>query len=72
MKILAIDTASEICGISILEDTNLIIKNDVMANMTHSTTLLPMVDTMFKDLSFNLKDMDYIVCDIGPRIFYWN
>lgn len=72
MKILSIDTASNICGVSILEDNNLIKTLDCDSNMTHSQVLMPMVENIFNETNLSLKDIDLIVCDKGPRFFYRN
>lgn len=69
MKILSIDTSSNICGVSILEDTNLICKLDNDTGRTHSENLMPMIQSAFEKTNLKLKDMDLIVCDIGPGSF---
>ena len=69
MKILSIDTSSNICGVSILDDTNLICKLDIDTGRTHSENLMPMIQSAFEKTNLNLKDMDLIVCDIGPGSF---
>ena len=72
MKILSIDTASNICGISILEDSNLICKLDQDTGRTHSENLMPTIELAFAKTNLTLKNIDLLVCDIGPRFFYWN
>lgn len=69
MKILSIDTSSNICGVSILENTNLICKLDTDTGRTHSENLMPMIENAFKQTKLSLKDIDLIVCDIGPGSF---
>lgn len=70
MKILAIDTSSNICGVSILENLELICNLDNNTGRTHSENLMPMIDEAFKQSKLTLKDIDLAVCDIGPRFFY--
>ena len=72
MKILSIDTASNVCGVSILEDNKLISTLDTNTGRTHSENLMPMIETAFTKSNLTLKDMDLMVCDSGPRFFYWN
>ena len=43
MKILSIDTASNICGVSILEDQKIICSLDSNTGKTHSENLMPMI-----------------------------
>ncbi len=69
MKILSIDTSSNICGVSILEDTNLICKLDADTGRTHSENLMPMIDEALKKAELKPADINLIVCDIGPGSF---
>lgn len=69
MKILSIDTASNVCGVSILDNTNLIYNLDTNTGRTHSENLMPMINNAFNKTNLQLKDMDLIVCDIGPGSF---
>ena len=69
MKILSIDTASDICGVSILEDENLICNLDNNTGRTHSENLMPMVENAFSKFNLSLKDIDLLVCDKGPGSF---
>lgn len=69
MKILTIDTSSNICGVSILDDTNLVCNLDSDTGRTHSENLMPMIEDIFKKTNLSLKDIDLIVCDKGPGSF---
>lgn len=69
MKILSIDTSSNICGVSILEDANLICKLDQNLGRTHSESLMPMIQQAFLQSNLSLKDIDLFVCDKGPGSF---
>jgi len=69
LKILSIDTASNICGVSILEDTNLICRLDRNTTKTHSENLMPMIEQAFNKSNLTLKDIDLLVCDKGPGSF---
>lgn len=69
MKILSIDTASNICGVSILEDTNLLCKLDTDTGRTHSENLMPMIRQAFAQTNLSLKDIGLIICDKGPGSF---
>ena len=70
LKILSVDTASNVCGVSILDNYNLICNLDDNTGRTHSENLMPMIEEAFKKANLELKDIDLIVCDIGPRFFY--
>ena len=69
MKILAIDTSSNICSVCILEDDQVILKKDAVDSRTHSQKLMPMIDEVFKQTHLSLKEMDLLACCIGPGSF---
>lgn len=70
MKILSIDTCSPICAVAILEDLNCIKEISLNNGLTHSESLMPIIDEIFNETSLTLNDIDLLVCDIGPRIIY--
>lgn len=69
MKILAIDTSSNICSVAILDDLNVLYEYSNNDGLTHSQNLMPMIDKAFKKTSLNLKDIDLYSCSIGPGSF---
>lgn len=69
MKILSIDTSSNICSIAIMEDTNLIKEISLDNGLTHSESLMPTIDTIFNELNIKLNQIDLIVSDKGPGSF---
>lgn len=69
MKILGIDTSSKRCTVCILEDNNVIIELHSDDEKTHSQTLMPLIDKMFKETNLALKDIDMISCCVGPGSF---
>ena len=69
MKILSIDTASDICGVSILEDSNLICNLDSNTGRTHSENLMSMIEQTFLKTNLSLKDINLLICDKGPGSF---
>ena len=69
MKILAIDTTSEICGVAILENENLIIDNSLNNGLTHSENLIPLLKEALEKEKLTLKDIDLISCCTGPGSF---
>lgn len=69
MKILSIDTASNICGVSILEDDKLICNLDTDTGRTHSENLMPMIEQAFNKTNLSLNNIGLIACDIGPGSF---
>lgn len=69
MKILSIDTASNICGVSILENANLLCKLDTNTGRTHSENLMPMIQQALEQSNTSLNDIGLFVCDKGPGSF---
>lgn len=69
MKILSIDTSSNICGVSILDNDNLICNLDNDTGRTHSENLMPMIKDALSKAKITLNKIDLIVCDIGPGSF---
>ena len=69
MKILAIDTSSNVCSVAILEDSKLIFKEETKNELTHSEKLLPMIDNVFKKTNLTLDDIGLLACSIGPGSF---
>ena len=69
MKILAIDTSSEICSVAILENDKLIDKNELDNGKTHSENLMPLLDELLKRNSLNIKNIEMLACCVGPGSF---
>lgn len=69
MKILSIDTSSKICSVSVLEDCNVIIEKNIDDGITHSQKLMPMIDSILKELNMKLTDFDLFSCSVGPGSF---
>ena len=69
MKILAIDTSSEICSTAILENDILIDENNLENGKTHSENLMPLVEELLKRNNIDIKEIDLISCSVGPGSF---
>lgn len=69
MKILSIETCSKICAVAILEDLNVIKEISLDNGLTHSQTLMPLVNQIFEETNLKLSDIDLLVCDVGPGSF---
>lgn len=72
MKILSVSTSSNIASVSISENDVCILELNINNNKTHSETLMPLIENLFKKANLELSDIDAIACDVGPRIIYWN
>lgn len=69
MIALSIDTSSNICGVAILTDKHLIKEINLDNGLTHSESLMPTIDKLFKEIDLNITDIDLIICDKGPGSF---
>lgn len=69
MKLLSIDTSSDVCSVALLEDNKLIKELNKTDSKTHSENLMPLVDLLFKETGLSLSNIDAIACSIGPGSF---
>lgn len=69
MKILCIDTSSPLCGVSVLEDKNLVKKLELNNGLTHSESLMPLIKEILEECELTINDINLLVCDIGPGSF---
>jgi tRNA threonylcarbamoyladenosine biosynthesis protein TsaB len=69
LKILSVDTSSNICSVAILEDKNLIKEISLNNGLTHSEKLMPIIKQILEELKINLQEIDLLVCDKGPGSF---
>ena len=69
MRILSIDTSSNLCAVAVLEDTILINENILDDTKNHSEKIMPVIAQTLKEANLELKDIDLIVCDKGPGSF---
>ena len=68
MKILGIDSSSISCSVAVLNENKL---NGKIVNngLTHSQTLLPMIDEILTNAKLEVKDIDLIAITKGPGSF---
>lgn len=69
MKLLAIETSSLVASAAILEDDIVIAEYSVNHKKTHSQTLLPMIDEIFKQVEMDISEIDAIAVAKGPGSF---
>lgn len=71
MKILSIDTSSNLCSVSLLEDNKIIEELLIDDNKTHSQNLMPLIQDLFIKSNIGLSEINLIACNKGPRLIYW-
>ena len=69
MKILAIDTTSGVCSVSILEDERAIDENILDNGKTHSENLMPLLDELLKRNNVDIAEIELISVCVGPGSF---
>lgn len=69
MKILSIDTSSNICSTAILEDDKIIDEINLNNAKTHSENLMPIVSEILIRNHLKLSNIDLISCCVGPGSF---
>ena len=69
MNILAVDTAGKTAGVALLQDDRLLYECYLDAGMTHSETILPLIDNCLKFCHLTCADIDVYGVNAGPGSF---
>lgn len=69
MKILAVDTSAVCASVAVTEEERIISLCQTNAGLTHSRTLLPMIDAALKNSETALDDIDFFSVSAGPGSF---
>ena len=69
MKLLAVETSSKLCGVSILENEHIIDTLEKNNGLTHSESLMPLIAEILEKNNLKISNFDGFVCDIGPGSF---
>ena len=69
MMILALESSATACSAALCRDGELVAQSFQSSGLTHSRTLLPMVEDMLKNCGSTLKDVDLIAVAAGPGSF---
>lgn len=69
MKILAVDTSAVCASVAVTENGKILSECSINTGLTHSRTLLPMIDSALKNGEIDLKSIDYFACSVGPGSF---
>ncbi len=67
--ILAIETATDVCGVALVQHQKVIAQRARTEKYVHSEKLLPMIDEVLRDASLSGKNLDAIAVSIGPGSF---
>jgi tRNA threonylcarbamoyladenosine biosynthesis protein TsaB len=69
MKILAVDTTATCASVAVCENGVALASYTQKNGLTHSETLLPMIDAMLKNLKLTPDDIDMLAVSEGPGSF---
>lgn len=69
MKILGIDTSSVSASAAVSEDGAILAESFVNVKLTHSQTMMPMLEAMLQNACFSLADIDAFAVTCGPGSF---
>jgi tRNA threonylcarbamoyladenosine biosynthesis protein TsaB len=69
MLILAIDSATPVAGVALLDGDKLLSERYINYKKTHSETLMPMVNQVLQECDKNIKEVEVIAVTIGPGSF---
>ncbi len=69
MNILALESSARAASVAVCRDAFLLAESCQNNGMTHSTTLLPMCETLLEQVGLTLHDIDLIACANGPGSF---
>lgn len=69
MKILSVDTSAVCASVAVCDGEKIVSLCSTNAGLTHSRTLLPMIDSALKNSETELSDIDCFACSAGPGSF---
>lgn len=69
MKILGIDTATQVAGIGIVDETGVLAESWLNTGKTHSQRLLPLMDSLLKNSEITWGEIYGLAVTVGPGSF---
>ena len=69
MRILAVDSSSNVASVAIVDDNKLVCECVLNNKLTHSQTLMPMINEVFKKSELTPLDIDLFAVANGPGSF---
>ena len=69
MKILGVDSTATAASAAIYSDGKIVSVNFSNTGLTHSQTLLPMIENTLRTAGLNIKDIDFFSVSTGPGSF---
>lgn len=69
MRILALEASAKVAGCALIEDDTLLAEFSLQNGLTHSQTLMPLVEGMFRSLGMEIGCVDAVAVSAGPGSF---
>lgn len=69
MRILGLDSATNVASVAVVEDDKLLAEMIFNTSKTHSQRLMPMLAWMLNEAQLELKDLDGLAVAVGPGSF---
>ncbi len=69
MRILAVDTSAVCAAVAVTDSGKVLSESQTNTGLTHSATLMPMIDSTLKNARISLDSIDYFACSVGPGSF---
>jgi len=69
LRILALDTSAKTATVAVIENSEILCNASISAGLTHSQTLLPLVESIFNAAKISLSDIDAFAVSNGPGSF---
>lgn len=69
MKILGIDTSSDVASVALVEDNKMIAEYTLNFKKTHSERLMPMIEAMLLSCNQRIDEVDAFAVAVGPGSF---
>ncbi len=69
MKLIALETSAKTASAAVVTEGKLLGVSSVTAGLTHSQTILPLLETLLKGVSMELSDAGGFAVSIGPGSF---
>lgn len=69
MIVLAVDTTGQGCSVSVVSKEKVMAEFNINNNLTHSATLMPMIEQSLKIANIDIKDINYFAISTGPGSF---
>ncbi len=69
MRVLAVDTSAVCAAVAVVEDGKILSESQTNTGLTHSRTLMPMIDSTLRNAEISLDSIDFFACSAGPGSF---